>query len=100
MRIVKPCRPSAATDPHLGAPRAITGDGEARRTPAGPDNGPRKGYMRSQQCRLGQSSDSNRNSSGMPKPVHAEGSAYPNYTAGPRSHREQAIARPEVWAAT
>ena len=26
MRIVKPCRPSAATDPHLGAPRAITGD--------------------------------------------------------------------------
>ena len=26
--------------------------------------------MRSQQCRLGQSSDSNRNSSGMPKPVH------------------------------
>ena len=47
MRRVKPCRPSAAIDPHGGPPRLIMGEGRRERTPAGPDNGLRTGHTRS-----------------------------------------------------
>jgi hypothetical protein len=47
MRIVKPCRPSAAIDLHGGPRRLIMGEERRERTPASPDRGPRTGHTRS-----------------------------------------------------
>ena len=61
---------------------------------------PRTGRGALRKFRFGQSPDSNRSSSGMPKSGPCRAISVSKLYLPARSHREQAIARPGVWAAT